>query len=577
MIFQDDKTVRTHAQALVRESPGRRRQSDPRYRVLLIEAGGRDNYPWIHIPVGFRYCLGNPRTDWCFKSEPEPGLAGRVLAFPRGLGLGGTSSINGMIYVRGQALDYDGWRAAGNVGWGWEDVLPHFIRLEDYHAGADGEHGAGAEMRVERQRVSWKVTDNIGAAFQELGVPNIRDFNRGDNFGAGLFEANQRRGLRWSAARAFLSPVRRRPNLNVMTHALARRLVVSRGRVTGVKLSFSDGREAAIVHADGEVILAAGSIGSPQLLQLSGIGPGHVLSTAGVEVLHDLPGIGENLQDHFQVRTLFHIENAETLNDQTRTLMGKARIAAEYPLRRSGPVAMAACPFGAFVKSDNALDRADALFHVQPFSFDTLGDPLHPFPALTMSGCQLRPLSRGHVRIKTPNAKDHPKIVPHFLSAPADVDAAVRIVKFARRVMAAKAMVRHAPVEFGLGREAKTDDEIAALARQTGSTIHHAAGTCKMGSDALGVVDARLKVRGLDGLRIADASVMPFLTSGNTKAPAIMIGEKASVMLVEDRSTWSPARLIGIGIVLARILSDRAGRNHGLGAAFSRPMSQRRS
>ena len=511
-----------------------RLSADPRNRVLLLEAGGRDDYLWTHVPAGFLYCIGNPRTDWRYQSEPEAALAGRRIGFPRGFGLGGTSSINGMIYVRGQARDFDDWRAAGNAGWGWEDVLPFFRRSEDHHGGGDAWHGATGERRIEPQRVSWALMDSVRRAFVEAGVPPTDDFNRGDNLGVGFFEATQRRGLRWSAARAFLRPALKRPNLEVITGALVERIVVEDGRAVAVV--FKVGGEPAIARADGEVVLAAGAIGSPQILQLSGIGPAAVLRDAGIEVVRALPGVGENLQDHVQLRTLFRLENAETLNTRAGSLVGKARLALEYALTRRGPLAMAACQLGAFAKSAAAADRADVQFHVQPFTFDRLGAPLHPFPGITMNGCQLRPASRGHVRVRSASAAEHPAIVPNFLTDPGDLAIAVRTIGMARRVMAAKALAGYRPAEFGPGRNARSDDEIEAYVRQVASTIHHAAGTCRMGIGIDAVVGPRLAVHGIGGLRVADASIMPRIVSGNTHAAAVMIGEKASAMILEDRA-----------------------------------------
>ena len=509
-----------------------RLSADPRHRVLLLEAGGRDRHPAIHLPAGFLRCIGNPRLDWRYAAEPDPALDGRRIAFPRGFVLGGTSSINGMIHVRGQARDYDDWRDAGNPGWGWDDLLPHFIRWEDHHSGAGPHHGGGGEMHLERQRVSWPFLEKIRAAFVEVGVPAIDDFNRGDNFGAGYFDATQRRGLRWSAARAFLGPARRRPNLRIETRAHVGRIVIEQGRAVSVEIVRPDGT-AARAAAAGEIVLAAGAFGSPQLLQLSGIGPAGVLAAAGVALHHHLAGVGANLQDHVQLRTLFRLDNAHTLNDAARGYLGKARVGLDFMLRRRGPLAMAACQFGAFAKSAPGLDRADIQFHVQPFTFDRLGAPLHPFPGITMNGCQLRPASRGSVHIASARPGDHPVIRTGFLSDPEDLATAVRIVRFARRIMDTEALRPHRPREFGPGAQAQSDGEIAAYARAAASTIHHPSGTCSMGNGAMSVVDARLRVHGVAGLRIADASIMPTIPSGNTNSPTTMVAEKGAALILQ--------------------------------------------
>ena len=509
-----------------------RLSADPGVNVLLLEAGGRDNYFWIKIPVGYLYTMNNPRTDWCFKTEEEPGLNGRALAYPRGRTLGGCSAINGMIYMRGQARDYDQWRQMGNTGWGWDDVLPVFRRSEDFVGGASETHGAGGEWRVEDQRLSWEILDAFRQACIEVGIPATDDFNRGTNEGVGYFQVNQKRGVRWSAAHAFLHPVADRPNLTVLTHAQAKRLRVSDGRVTGVDFRL-DGADA---HADAraEVVLASGAIGSPQILQLSGIGPGALLRAHGIDVVHELPGVGENLQDHLQIRAVYKVQGAKTLNERANSLIGKAGMALEYALFKRGPMTMAPSQLGVFTKSDAARETPNLQYHVQPLSLDRFGEPLHPFPAITASVCNLRPDSRGHVRITSPDPQAKPSIRPNYLTAESDRQIAANALKLTRRIVGAKAMAKYAPEEFLPGAQVASDEDLARAAGDIATTIFHPVGTCKMGHDDMAVVDDRLRLRGLRGLRIADASIMPTITSGNTNSPVLMIAEKAAEMMRED-------------------------------------------
>ena len=508
-----------------------RLSADPRATVCLLEAGGRDNYLWVHIPVGYLYCMNNPRTDWCYKTEPEPGLGGRAIGYPRGRVLGGCSSINGMIYMRGQARDYDQWRQLGNAGWGWDDVLPYFKRHEDFVHGADELHGAGGEWRIEEQRLHWPILDAFRDACAEIGIPRTRDFNRGDNEGVGYFQVNQRRGVRVNAAKAFLRPVRNRPNLRVVTKAQARRVLFEGRRAVGVEVDV--GGEDAVVRA-GEVILAAGAVGSPQLLELSGIGQGERLRDLGVELVHELPGVGENLQDHLQVRLIYKVRNALTLNELAGTLRGKAGIALQYAVLRRGPMSMAPSQLGAFVKSDPSRETADLEYHVQPLSLDRFGEPLHPFPALTASVCNLRPESRGSVHAVSPDFRAHPAIRPNYLAAAADRRVAAAAIRLTRRIMAARAMAPYEPEEFRPGAQARSDEELARAAGEIATTIFHPVGTARMGRDPQAVVDERLRVHGLAGLRVIDASVMPTITSGNTNAPVLMIAEKGAEMIRED-------------------------------------------
>ena len=510
-----------------------RLSADPDVSVLLLEAGGRDSWHWIHIPVGYLYTMNTPRTDWCFKTEAEAGLNGRALNYPRGRVLGGSSSINGMIYMRGQARDYDNWRQFGNPGWAWSDVLPLFKRSEDHFAGGDDFHGGDGELRVEEQRLSWEILDAFREAAAETGIPKTTDFNRGDNEGCGYFQVNQRKGVRWSAAKAFLRPIEGRSNLTVMTQAQAERLVLDGKRVTGI--DFQQDGQPRRASARGEVVLTAGAVGSPQLLQLSGIGPGAVLQAQGIDVVHELSGVGENLQDHLQLRMIFKIQNAKTLNKQAQSLFGKALMGLEYALFRRGPLSMAPSQLGAFAKSDPARETPDLQYHVQPLSLPKFGEPLHDFPAFTASVCNLRPESRGTIHIRSADFREAPVIKPNYLTAAHDRTIAAAALRLTRRICAAPALQRFQPEEYLPGTAVESEEDLAKAAGDIGTTIFHPVGTCKMGSDEGAVVDPRLRVLGLQGLRVADASIMPTITSGNTNAPAIVIAEKAAVMMREDR------------------------------------------
>ena len=512
-----------------------RLSADPEIKVLLLEAGGKDNYFWIHIPVGYLYTQNNPRTDWCFKTEPADGLNGRALNYPRGKVLGGCSSINGMIYIRGQAHDYDQWRQMGNTGWGWDDVLGYFKRSEDHVGGGDDVHGAGGEFRVEDQRLSWEVLDAFREACAQTGIPKIDDFNTGDNEGAAYFQVNQRTGVRWSAAKGFLHPVASRPNLTVVTHAQAERLLLDGKRAVGV--AFDRKGTAMTARAEGEVILASGAVGSPQLLELSGIGRPDILNAHAIEVAHALDGVGENLQDHLQVRCAYKVSNTRTLNEWSNSLIGKIDIALKYFLFRKGPMTMAPSQLGVFAKSDPSRETPNLEYHIQPLTLNAFGEPLDPFPAITASVCNLRPESRGSIHLRDASPRSAPLIAPNYLSAPADRQVAADAVKLTRRIMKAPALEPYAPEEFKPGPEISSDEDLAKAAGDIATTIFHPVGTCKMGSDPLAVVDERLRVHGLQGLRVVDASVMPTITSGNTNAPTMMIAEKASDMIREDRRT----------------------------------------
>ncbi|MGE0858883.1 MAG: GMC family oxidoreductase [Gammaproteobacteria bacterium] len=516
-----------------------RLSADPSTRVLLLEAGGRDDYFWIHVPVGYLYTIGNPRTDWCYTTAPDPGLNGRSLGYARGRVLGGCSSINAMIYMRGQASDYDHWAALGNAGWSWAEVLPWFKQSEDYAHGADEFHGAGGELRVEERRVSWEILDAWRAAAAECGIAPIKEFNRGDNDGCAYFQMNQRRGVRWSNAKAFLHPVRHRANLTVITHALAEGLDFERVDGTlharGLRYRVKDaGQHQA--RARREVILAAGAIGSPQLLQLSGVGPAPMLLAQGIEVLHDAPEVGANLHDHLQIRMMYKVRNTRTLNERANSLIGRGLMGLDYLLRRRGPLTMPPSQLGAFARSDATRDAPNIEWHVQPLSLDKFGAPLHPFPAITPSVCNLRPASRGHVRIKARDPAAAPEINLNYLSDEDDLKVAVDAMRFTRRIMAAPALARFEPEEFRPGATFESDADLRRAAGDLGTTIFHPVGTCRMGQDAHAVVDERLRFRGIAGLRVIDASIMPRITSGNTNAPTTMIAEKGAAMVLGDNA-----------------------------------------
>jgi choline dehydrogenase len=499
---------------------------DPATKVLLLEAGGKDDYFWIDIPVGYLYTIANPRTDWCYKTAPDEHLANRSIHYARGRGLGGCSSINAMIHMRGQREDYAHW----GQGWSWDELLPLYRSLEDYQHGAVDGYGTGGELRVEDPRVRWEILDAWRAAAAECGIQSIRTFNMGDNTGCAYFQMNQKRGVRWSATKAFLRPVLHRKNLTVVTGAHVSRLLFEGRSCTGVEFR-ADG-DSRSAKASREVILAAGSIGSPQLLQLSGIGPGALLQQHGIPVVHDSPEVGSNLQDHLQIRLQYKVSGVKTLNQQANSLWGKAAMGLEYLLFKTGPLTMPPSQLGAFAKSDPSQPTANIEWHVQPLSLDKFGDPLHAFPAITPSVCNLRPASRGWVRIKSKDPADHPEIKLNYLSAPEDLKVAVDGMRYTRRIMAAKALAKYRPEEFRPGPGVQSDEALARAAGELGTTIFHPVGTCAMGQ----VVDERLRVKGLERLRVIDASVMPRITSGNTNAPTTLIAEKGARMVLEDAS-----------------------------------------
>ncbi|HCL85220.1 MAG TPA: choline dehydrogenase [Comamonadaceae bacterium] len=526
-----------------------RLSADRGKRVLLLEAGRKDDYHWIHVPVGYLYCIGNPRTDWLYQTEADAGLNGRTLRYPRGKTLGGCSSINGMIYMRGQARDYAHWaEVTGDDAWQWDNVLQAFRRHEDHwrldQPGAASEEfkrlhgskstGSSGEWRVEKQRLRWDILDAFAQAAQQAGIPATEDFNGGDNEGVGYFEVNQKAGWRWNTAKAFLRPTcYGRPNFELWTHAQATRLLVERGadgapRCTGVQVW--TGTEMVMAHATQEVILCAGAVNSPQLLQLSGIGPGALLQQHGIEVVHDLPGVGANLQDHLQIRAVYKVHGVPTLNQLAGSLLGKARIGLEYALRRTGPMSMAPSQLGAFTRSSPDQPHANLQFHVQPLSLDAFGEPLHTFPAFTASVCNLNPTSRGTVRIKSPRFEDAPAIAPHYLSTPEDRQVAADSLRVVRRIASQPALARYAPEEYKPGPQYQSNEELARLAGDIATTIFHPVGTTRMGrgDDPMAVLDSQLRVRGMQGLRVVDAGAMPTITSGNTNSPTLMMAEMAA-------------------------------------------------
>jgi choline dehydrogenase len=531
-----------------------RLSADPACRVLLVEAGGRDDYAWIHIPVGYLYCIGNPRTDWLYRTAAEPGLNGRSLNYPRGKVLGGCSSINGMVYMRGQSRDYEQWAAlTGDAAWRWSECLAAFLQHEDHWRGADADHAApgfdasgaraGGEWRVERQRLRWPVLDAFAAAAQQAGIPRTEDFNLGNNEGVGYFEVNQRRGVRWNTAKAFLRPALQRQNLQVWTGTQVARVLLDRDpnaapRAVGIQTLPQPGTAARRARARREVILCAGAVGSPQLLQLSGIGPPGLLQRHGIEVAHDLPGVGANLQDHLQIRAVLAVDGVTTLNTRPATPWGKAMIALEYLLRRSGPMSMAPSQLGAFTRSSPAYAWPNLEFHVQPLSLDAFGQPLHRFDAITASVCNLNPSSRGRIEIASANASDAPLIQPNYLSTAEDRQVAVDSLRLVRRIAAMPALAACRPREVKPGIEFQTDEQLTRLAGDIATTIFHPAGTCRMGrdDDPGAVVDSRLRVRGVGALRVVDASVMPLLPSGNINAPTLMIAERAAGWIAAGKS-----------------------------------------
>jgi choline dehydrogenase len=518
-----------------------RLSADPSKRVLLVEAGGNDRYPWIHIPVGYLYCIGNPRTDWCYQTEPDAGLNGRTLRYPRGKALGGCSSINGMIYMRGQKRDYARWaELTGDTGWSWDAVLPYFKRHEDHWRGANEWHGAGGEWRIERQRLRWDILDAWALAATQAGLPASEDFNRGDNEGVGYFEVNQKSGWRWNTAKAFLRPAcMRRSNFTLWTGTQAARLRIERDgdgtlHCRGVE-ALQDGQRLQAL-ARRELILSAGSIGSVQILQLSGVGAGQRLAASGVTPVHELPGVGTNLQDHLQIRAVYKVRGTKTLNRIAASGWGRLSIGVQYLLTRSGPMSMSPSQLGAFTRSSPEMPFANIQYHVQPLSLDAFGEPLHGFDAFTASVCNLNPTSRGWVHIRSPNFEDAPRIAPHYLSTPEDRQVAADSLRVTRRICAQPALARYQPEEWKPGATYQSDEQLTRLAGDIASTIFHPVGTTCMGRDGdpMAVLDARCRVRGLRGLRVVDAGAMPLITSGNTNSPTLMLAERAAEWIIAD-------------------------------------------
>ena len=513
-----------------------RLSADPANRVLLLEAGGRDNWVWFHIPVGYLFAIGNPRADWMLKTEPEPGLNGRSLNYPRGKVIGGSSAINGMIYMLGQATDYDQWRQLGLPGWAWDDVRPYFRKHVDHFLGS-GQHAAGGEWRVEQPRLRWDILDAFREAAIQYGIPAVDDFNTGDNEGICYFHVNQKRGRRWSAARGFLKPALHRKNLRLETDCLAEGIEFTGKRAIGVR--WRQNGVARKARCRGEVILAAGSIGSPHLLMLSGVGPAAPLKKFGIPVVLDKPGVGANLHDHLQLRMIYKVSGIKTLNETYAKLAGRLAMGADYLLRRRGPMTMAPSQLGAFTRSDRTQDRANIQYHVQPLSLDKFGEPLHPFPAFTASVANIRPTSRGALSLKSADPAQPPAIAPNYLATPEDRRVATDSIRVTRKIVSQPALRKYSPVEYLPGGAVRDDDEAALekAAGDIGTTIFHPVGTARMGrdDDARAVVDARLRVIGIERLRVIDASVMPSITSGNTNSPTMMIAEKGAAMILEDR------------------------------------------
>lgn len=510
-----------------------RLSTDPARRVLLLEAGGRDDWIWFHIPVGYLYAIGNPRADWLFKTEPQAGLNGRSLNYPRGKVLGGCSAINAMIYMRGQSRDYDGWRQMGLGGWGWDDVLPYFLRHEDHVEWSAPLHAQGGEWRVENPRMRWEVLDAFLEAAVAAGIPRVSDFNTGDNEGAAYFQVNQRRGRRWSAATAFLKPILNRPNLDIRTGVLVNRIVVEDGRATAVEVSVNEQTQRI---AAGEIVLSAGAVASPAILMRSGIGPGEELTRHGITVRHERPGVGRNLQDHLQIRPVYKVENVRTLNADNRSFLKKGLMALEYALFRTGPLTMAPSQLGVFARSSPEVATANLQIHAQPLSLEKFGEDLHPFPAFTASVCNLRPTSRGRISLRSASVQDAPVIDPNYLATPEDQAVAADSIRLVRRIVAQQPLARFSPCEHKPGSDLVEEDALRRAAGEIGTTIFHPVGTARMGArdDRNAVVDERLRLIGVERLRVIDASVMPSITSGNTAAPTMMIAEKGAAMILED-------------------------------------------
>jgi choline dehydrogenase len=516
-----------------------RLSADADKRVLLLEAGGRDRNPWIHVPVGYFKTLHNPNTDWCYKTEPDPGLNGRSIDWPRGKTLGGSSSINGLVYIRGHRQDYDHWRRLGNAGWSFEDVLPYFKRAENQERGGDDYHGTDGPLSVSDMRFESDICDAFIAAAEEIDIPRNNDFNGPEQEGVGYFQLTTRKGWRCSTAVAYLNPIRHRRNLDILTHAFAKRIQFADGETgaaAGIAYTVDHETRHASLKPGGEIVLSGGTIGSPQILQVSGIGPGKLLSDLGIPVKKDMPGVGSNLQDHLQVRMVYKV-NVPTLNDKINNFFRRMLIGMEYVIQRTGPMATGASQVCIFAKTKPELEAPDIQYHFQPLSADKPGIEMHPFSGITASVCQLRPQSAGRIEITSPNAADYPAIHPNYLSVAVDQETAVAAMHITRKLAATDALAPFIVEEMTPGPNVQTEEELLDSARNISQTIYHPVGTCKMGSDPKSVVDSRLRVNGVKGLRIVDASIMPTITSGNTNAPVIMIAEKAADMIREDASS----------------------------------------
>jgi len=531
-----------------------RLSADAKNKVLLLEAGKADNYAWIHIPVGYLYCIGNPRTDWMYQTEPDKGLNGRVLRYPRGKALGGCSSINGMIYMRGQARDYDNWaRITGEEAWDWQHSLTDFKRHEDHYKLDNGNtpdtqsskpfsemHGHGGEWRIEKQRLRWEILDSFIEAASQTGIEPTDDFNDGDNTGIGYFEVNQRSGWRWNTSKAFIRPIKSRPNLTVWTEAQVEKLTFATnadGQTVCNGAIVNKAGTSIGVTANKEVILSAGAVNTPQILQLSGIGPAELLKQYGIDVVLDAPGVGQNLQDHLQIRAIYKVHGARTLNTLANSLIGKAQIGLQYLLSRSGPMSMAPSQLGAFTRSDPSRQYSNLEYHIQPLSLEAFGGDLHDFPAVTVSVCNLNPTSRGTINIKSGDFRDAPQIAPNYLDTDEDRKVAADSLRQVRDIMSQPAMAKYQPDEFKPGVQYQSDEELAKLAGDIATTIFHPVGTVKMGrkDDKSAVLDPHLRLKGVAGLRVVDASVMPEITSGNTNSPTLMIAEKAAGWILSDQ------------------------------------------
>ena len=509
-----------------------RLSKNSKLKIALVEAGGSDNYHWIHIPVGYLYCMGNKKTDWLYKTTSQPGLNGRALNYPRGKVLGGCSSINGMIYMRGQSKDYDHWRQLGNIGWGWDDVLPYFKKTEDNFSGSNQYHGKGGEWRVDEQRLHWEVLDDFQNATVEAGIPKISDFNNGNNFGVSYFKVNQKNGLRLNTSKAFLKPILQRKNIKIFKECEVENLIIQDKTVNGINIKVN-GRKSQI-FCNKEVILSAGSIGSPKILELSGIGNAEILKKYGVDTIINLKNVGENLQDHLQLRVIYKLVNAKTLNQQINSVFGKIKIGMEYIFQRRGPMSMAPSQLGVFAMSDASYEMPNVQFHIQPLSLDKFGEPLHNFPGLTASVCNLNPLSRGSIHIQSRDLNTQPKINPNYLSNAIDKKVAADSIRLARKIISQPAMMKYNPTEYAPGLQFQTNDELEKVAGDIGTTIFHPVGTCAMGIQNDSVTTPTLKVNGIEKLRIVDASIMPSITSGNTNSPTLMIAEKASEIILNE-------------------------------------------